>query len=256
MSNVIKACSIRYEPNIKVILDYKERDKEIQAKLTSKLSQLQNEEGFEGGLQAVVVDPVVSEEEQKLKAGAIIENAQKEAAKILEAAKDEAKKLQEETKKKAQKQGYEEGIKKGELEIRQIKDNLNIQQKRQEEEYQEVIAEISDQVTELMISLITKLTGILIEDKSEIIFYLVQKALEDNDSVEDYTIRVSTEDMDFISSKKESIEEIIEQEIQIISDPQLKKNQCLIETESKIIDCSLDVQLNNLITDLKLLSSV
>jgi len=108
----------------------------------------------------------------------------------------------------------------------------------------------------LIISLITKLTGIFIEDKSDIILYLVEKALEDNNTVEDYTIRVSKEDIDVLSSKKETIEGIVGREIQILVEPQLGKNGCLIETESKVIDCSLDVQLTNLITDLKLLSSI
>ena len=33
----------------------------------------------------------------------------------------------------------------------------------------------------------------------------------------------------------------------------LEKNQCIIDTENQIVDCSVDVQLDNLINDLKLL---
>ncbi len=256
MSNVIKSYTIRYEPGGKKTLDYKDRDEELQAKRISKLPLPQIGEGFEKGLKAVLVDPLISEEEQRKEAGVIIENAENEAAAILEAAKEEAKVLKEDTVKKARVQGYEEGINNAAKEIQQIKDSLSEQKELQQKEYKKILSETSEQVTELMISLITKLTGVFVEDKSDVILYLVEKALLDSDSVDDYTIRVSREDVDVLSSKKEYIEGIISKEIQIIVDPQLTKNQSLIETESKVINCSLDVQLNNLITDLKLLSSI
>lgn len=256
MSNVIKSYTIRYKEDNKITIDFAAKDEELQAKRSSLLAQTQTEEGFEDGLQAYVVDPIVTEEEQQKKAELIVEMARKEAEAILEAAKDEVKKLKEEAIENAEKQGYEEGLRRGEQEIQQLKSSLIEQKELQKQEYQEIIEGIQGQVTELIISLITKLTGIFVEDKADIILYLVEKALADDDSKDSYTLRVSSDDKDIIFSKKEYIEGIIGREIQITVDPQLGKNQCLIETENKIIDCSLDVQLNNLITDLKLLSSV
>lgn len=256
MSNVIKSYTVRYEPKSKMTIDYKDRDEELQAKRTGMLPKTEVEEGFEGGLQALVVDSIVSEEEQRKKAGEIIENAEKEAASIIEASKKKAQELIEDAIQEARKQGYEEGINKGTNEIQQIKNSLIEEKENQNKEYQKILAEIEGQVAELIISLITKLTGIFVEDKTDIILYLVEKGLIYDDSIEDYTIRVSREDVDILSSRKEYIEGIIGRSIQIVVDSQLGKNQCLIETENKIIDCSLDVQLNNLITDLKLLSSV
>lgn len=40
----------------------------------------------------------------------------------------------------------------------------------------------------------------------------------------------------------------------MIADPMLEENQCMIETDSGIFNCSLGVQLENLIKDLKSLS--
>lgn len=256
MSNVIKSYTVRYEPKSKMTIDYKDRDEELQARRVSKLPVSQIEEGFEEGIMAVLVDPIVSEEEQRKRAEAITLNANKEAAAILESAKEEARRLKEDTTERAKKQGYEDGIKKGNLEIGQIKNDLLEQQKLQKEEYQKILAGIEGQVTELLISLITKLTGIFVEDKTDIILYLVEKALAGDDRAENYTIRVSRDDFEVLSSKKEYIEGVVGQDIQITFDGQLTKNQCFIETESKVINCSLDVQLNNLIADLKLLSSI
>ena len=256
MSNIIKSYTIRYESEIKMTIDHKNRDEELQAKRVNKLSQPELAEGFEEGLQAVLVDPIATDEEQRKSAWAIIDNANKEAADILEAARMEAQRITEVARKKAQDQGYEDGLNRGNKEIQQIKNNLMEQREIQNKEYQETLAGIEGHVAELMVSLITKLTGIFVEDKTDIILYLVEKTLLNDDSSENYTIRVSREDVEVLSSKKEYIEGVINREIHIVADSQLTKNQCLIETDNKVINCSLDVQLNNLITDLKLLSSI
>lgn len=257
MSNVIKSYTIRYEPTKKMTLDYKDRDEELQAKRNQRLSVPQIDGGFEEGLKAIVVDPVDTEEEKRKNAELIIENAEAEAANIIEAAKKEAMRIKEDTLEKSRKQGYEDGLKKGSLEIERLKRDLLEQQRLQREEYKSILEGLEGQVSELIISLITKLTGIFVEDKSDIILYLVEKALANNDNkAEDYTIRVSRDDFEILSSKKDYIEGVVGRNIQIIVDGQLGKNQCLIETESKVINCSLDVQLNNLIKDLRLLSSI
>lgn len=239
-----------------MIIDYKAKDLEIEAKRLSKASESGTDGGFEEGLQAVVVDSIVSEEEQQKEAGIIIENAKKEAADILDKAKQEAIMIKEEAYKKAEKEGYEEGLRKGNLEADKIKKELNELKIRQNKEYMDLLGQIEPRVADLIISLITKLTGILVEDKKDIILYLVEKSLRDYDNLDSYNIRVSKADYDLILSKKEYLEEITGNSIQISVDSKLDKNQCLIDTESKVIDCSLDVQLNNLVNDIKLLSSI
>lgn len=256
MSNIIKSYTIRYEPKAKMTIDYKDRDEELQTKRKSKLSLLQSNEGFEEGISAVVVDPIGSDEEQMKRADEIIEKAKKEAAAIIEAAKKEAQRIEDDARERGKKLGYEEGLNTGRAEIQHMKDNLLKQQEIQQKEYKQLLGGIEGHVAELLMSLITKLTGILAEDKTEIILYLVRKALENDDSGEDFTIRVSSEDFNTLSDNKEYIEGIINRKIQIVVDAQLGKNQCFIESENRLIDCSLDVQLDNLITDLKLLSSV
>lgn len=256
MSNIIKSYSIQYEPNSKITIDYKDKYEEIQAKLLNKTAKPHIDEEFHLGLEAEVVDAISIEDEQREKAEAIVDKAKKQAADILEEAKVEASKLKETTLREAMTKGYEDGINKGNQEIEQIKSKLKESERQQKAEYQSMLEGVEGQVSEIIASLITKLTGILVEDKMDIINYLVEKTLLKNNELESYTIRVSDEDFNALSSKKKHIEEIVGKEIQIISDTALSKNQCLIETENKIIDCSLDVQLNNLITDIRMLSSL
>lgn len=119
-----------------------------------------------------------------------------------------------------------------------------------------LLDQMEGEVADLVASLVTKITGVLADDKKDLILYLVEKGLKNYDNLDSYNIRVSSSDYDFVLSKKEYLEDITGCDIQITADSQLSKNQCLIETESRVIDCSLDVQLNNLANDLKLLASI
>jgi len=256
LSNIIKSYTIKYKPGSKVTIDYKKKNEEIMARLSNQPLKALLNEGFEDGVEAEQVDMIQLEEEQIKKAEAIVKDAKKQAKDILEKAKEEAAKLKDDIFKKAVEQGYEAGLNNSKVEIEQIKNNLKELEEQQIAEYHSLLAGIEGHVSDIIASLITRLTGILVEDKMDIINYLVERALLNNDDLENYNIRVCAEDFEAISSKKNHIEEIVGQEIQITMDSKLSKNQCLIETDNKVIDCSLDVQLNNLVTDIRMLSSI
>ena len=256
MSNIIKAYAVRYATGSKILIDYKDKDPEIEARRLNMTGKVNSEGGFQEGIQAVVVDQIESEEELKIEAEEIIDSAHKKAAQILEDAKKEAIKIREEAYKQAVKQGYEDGLKKAGQEAEKLKQELKEQKIRQEKEYENILSQIEGNVADLVASLVKKITGIIVEDKSDIILYLVEKGLRAYDHLDSYNIRVSGHDYEFLVSKKEYLEDIIGREIQISLDSSLEKNQCLIENESKVIDLSLNVQLENLVNDIRLLACI
>ena len=73
----------------------------------------------------------------------------------------------------------------------------------------------------------------------------------------DYIIHVSKEDYPYVGMQKQ---QIVEQgsvgvaSVEIVEDTTLGKNECLIETDGGIFDCSLGVQLADLTKQLRLLS--
>lgn len=256
MSNIIKAYAVQYKTGSKILIDYKDRDPEIEARRLNMTNMSDGEEKFKGGIQAVVVDQISSEEEQKKEAGVIIENAKNKAARILDEAKLEAAKIKENAFREASSKGYDEGLKKACQEVEKLKQELEEQKIRQEREYESKLSQIEGKVADLIASLVTKITGILVEDKNDIILYLVEKGLRAYDNLDSYNIRVSSYDYDLLLTKKEYLEGIVGCGIQISQDSSLEKNQCLIESENKVIDCSLNVQLDNLVNDLKLLACI
>ena len=132
----------------------------------------------------------------------------------------------------------------------QIKDNAREQQR--------IIQSIEPQYTNLVIKLLEKLTGIVSSEHKSVILYLIQKALEDNENDENYCIRVSREDYEYVKNSVDVIKSLLKENaiVEIVIDNKLKKSQCFIETDTSVIDCSLDVQLENLITDLRFLAGI
>jgi flagellar assembly protein FliH len=260
LSNMIKAYSVRYEDETKKTIDTHLRiDKELDMKRNMVIqTMIKQPEGFVEGLRAVVVDPHPSQEETNEMNTKAIEDATNEAKHILEQARKEAEKMKSEAFAAAQKKGYEEGMLQAKRETQKLKTEYEEKSSRLLQEYEAMTKELEPQMVQIIASLVEKITGILAQDREEVILYLVNKALKGMDKSDQYTIKVSKEDFEYISMRKNLLLAAIGRETQvyITEDAGLKKNQCFIETDLKIINCSLDVQLSNLITDLKLISGI
>lgn len=260
MSNVIKAYSVRYDDEAKMTIDAGQKfDKELEVKrrLISHISEKQPE-GFVEGLKAVVVEPLPDNEELKEKSKRIIEDAKDEAKKILSQTKRDAEQLKSDILAQAQKNGYEEGMLQVRKEVQKLKADYDDKARKLQEEYDSQVQNLEPQMVHIIAALVEKITGIIVEDKEEVILYLVSNAIKNMDKCDEYTIRVSKEDFEYVSMRKNLLISAIGREVPlyITDDPSLKKNHCLIETEQKVINCSLDVQLKNLLTDLKLIGSI
>jgi flagellar assembly protein FliH len=265
LSNVIKAYTVRYEDDAKKTIDMHlktEKELDIKRSMFLKTPAAKTEtgmpEGFVEGLKAVVVEALPSNEEMIEKNSRITEEARTEAKKILDQVKREAEQIKNDAYSAAQKKGYEEGMLQARKEIQKYKTEYDDKARRLQKEYDDMFRLLEPQMAQIIAALVEKITGILVEDKEEVILYLVTKAVKNMEKSDEYTIRVSKEDFEYISLRKNLLLGAIGREVPlyITEDPGLRKNQCLIETELKVINCSLDIQLNNLITDLKLIGRI
>ena len=84
--------------------------------------------------------------------------------------------------------------------------------------------------------------------------YICRPMVEEGDTYNGWTL--SKEDYDLVNNKKQMLAEYIGEEssIEIVETETLSRNKCLIETDNSVIDCSIDTQIKNLITDLRMLS--
>lgn len=258
MSNMIKAYSVRDEEERKTIDTHLRIDKEIaQKKKVMITTEIESRE-FSQGINAIVLEKIPSREEQIEKSAKLIEDAKKEAKNILEQAKQEAEKIKNEAFAAAQKKGYEQGISQSNRQNQKIAAEFEENAKKLQKEFDTSMIEFEPKMVNIIVSLIEKITGILVEDKEDVILYIVGRALKNMDKSDEYTIKVAKENYEYISERRNILLNAIGREatLYITEAPGLLKNQCIIETNLRIINCSLDVQLNNLITDLKLLGGV
>ena len=94
------------------------------------------------------------------------------------------------------------------------------------------------------------------EDKG-IILHLLKTTLSRIEPGKDLIVHVSSDDYDEIMDKKEDLDSCITSPnttMEIIEDPLLKENECMIESDSGVFDCSLGVELSEITRKLKLLS--
>ncbi len=200
------------------------------------------------------------EPEPQVDVSAILEEAENQAQAILADAQAQAEQLKaqavEEGRNEGRAAGHDEGYQAGMAEVESMK-----QQLLQEEA--ELQAEFERRVDELEPMFIDTLTGIYehifhvnFAEQKEVIFYLIQDALKNIEGGRNMIIHVSANDYGFVSMQKKELLEGISgsDSAEIVEDVTLKPNECFIETDSGIFDCSLETQLAGLKRELRLLS--
>lgn len=252
MSNLIRSHKVKYEVGpIRTITSKAKIDDNEETNQTNK-------DGFEEGIDVLSVSTETSEEEIEEKSAHLLEMARRKADLIIEQAKADTEILRKEAYEEGKSQGYDEGVKNAKDELAQKKEELYIQESNLKKEYNDLVKDLEPTMVRIISELIQKITGVVVKDKEEIILHLIGKAFEGMGKSDEYIIRVSNEDYQYVNSKKDLLIAAIEDgaTLTILQDSSLTKNQCIIEENQKAIDSSLDVQLENLITDLRLLISL
>ncbi len=271
MSNLIKSVSYNANPTKTHIIDSDKRLRKMDGFFVTGIETV-SDEGIDGNhvitdtydsSDEVYENDILNDEEKKriesdagIRAAQIIEEAQMQASKMLEQAQEEATAIRESAKEEGMREGILLGNNQAASDNEMVRKKLVEEYNEKKSELDETALELEPKFAEIMISLIEKITGVVCEDKKDIIVYLIDNALYKMDKTQKVTVRVSKEDMLFVVSKKNDLKQSLspETEFDIVEDPGLTTNQCIIETDDRVIDCSLDVQIDNLKQQIKLIS--
>ncbi|MBQ1901671.1 MAG: flagellar biosynthesis/type III secretory pathway protein [Lachnospiraceae bacterium] len=132
-----------------------------------------------------------------------------------------------------------------------------------EEQKNQMQAELLDRqqgmehdLVDVITEVIEKVFMVQFADKKEIVLHLVDNALSNIEGSKIFQIKVSEYNYEFLENNKMDLQDRVGSDVQvdIVLDPLLDQSQCIIETDGGIFDCSLGVQLENLIKDLRSLS--
>lgn len=273
MSNLLKRGSaISKEERI---IDYNELIKtKLQNIMDANDKQKADPDGFVNGLTAEVVEELISDSEED--AGQvsdpaqnqeILQNAREEAGKIIEEANRQAESIindaneqVEESFNQARQQGYQDGLSQADQELQTHINELENQYQSRFEQLESEYIEKKNNVEPELVQVITEVFKSVISsealDNHDIIMHLISRCLSEADKNQDYVIRVSPDDFDYVSSNQGKISCRVNKDIDIdvVEDQSLSQNQCVIESDGAVFNCSLDVELDNLIKRIRELS--
>lgn len=269
MSNLLKYNHVVVKNEDKHVIDSNELLKNILSANKNTTSgnsfaekSIPDPDGFVRGIDAARVEKLISdgEEQQDDNNAGILEDARKQAEDILE----DAKKQAEDILKDAKENGYKEGYEKGTIESKQKSDDLQAKleadyksmSEKLQNEYDEKYQVMESELVDTLMEVFSKVTLTIAEDKKDLVLLLIQRTLKDADANKDFLIRVSDVDYGFVMNSIDKLYDCVslDSKIEVVRDNTLKKNQCIIETDAGAFDCSLDIQLEGLISEIKLLS--
>lgn len=268
MSNLFKSVNINEKKEEKRLIDNNELIsakidiiKDMLKETLEESPQEDNEilDDFTEGLDAQTVSMLVSEKEDiniQIRTEELLTEAKLKAGEIIAQAKSEAEKIIRDTMETARKEAYETAMKEAKVETERMHREVEALKIAQEEEYKKRLEEMEPMLVEAILTVFNKVTNVLTEDRKDMILHLVNSVMTKTELSRNFIIRVSKDDYNFLIDSRDKIYGALlkDANIEIIEDVTMKRNQCIIETDGGIYDCSLDIQLENLTKDIKTLA--
>jgi flagellar assembly protein FliH len=186
----------------------------------------------------------------------MIANAREEADAIVAEAQEQAEALKSHYEEEGKKSGYQEGLADAMNEFNAKKDELEAERQQLQAEFDEKERAMESELVDVITEVMERFFMVQFSNKKDLLLHLIDNALINIENSREFLIKVNDENFDFLNQYKSQLQEKVGNDLQldIIRDPVLDVHQCLIETDGGVFDCSLDVELDNLVKDLKSLS--
>ncbi|RDU22435.1 FliH/SctL family protein [Anaerosacchariphilus polymeriproducens] len=266
MSNLLKYHNVKQLEEKKRVIDSNDKVAErIKELLVSQRAEQLGEEGdseFIGGLFAESVEVVESEKEKEAERNRqtayeeIVAQAKEQAASMLEEASAQAQLILENARVEGENKGYEEGCRRAEDNIQKMKEELEEKEKELERDYKRKVNELEPVLVDVLADVFERVFHVQFDDKKSMVLHLAKNAMDKIENSREFLVRVPKENYTFVKERQDELEARVGKtvRVEVIEDMLLKKNQCVIETDSGVFDCSLDIQMERLLKDLKSLS--
>lgn len=196
-------------------------------------------------------------EEIQEQARGILQDAKDAAAKILQDAIAEAEEQAQGIYAKAQEDGYQAGYQKAEGEFRMRQRELDEKEQQMAAQFDAMVAELEPQFVDTLSGIYEHLFHVELGSYRDILLQLLTDCIRGTEGCRNFQIHVSPEDYTYVSTRKAGLVDAAgggDVEVDVVEDPSLHKNACVIRTENSIIDCGLGTQLEELTRRLKLMA--
>jgi len=188
----------------------------------------------------------------------ILSDAQEQARQIVEQARAEAESVKNDAIEEGRKQGYDEGYSQGYSEANEkVSLSLNEKTRELEDNYEKMIASVEPEMVDALTKIYEHVFNVSFKEDKNIVLHLLKNALSRIESNGNFLVHIAPDDFDIVSDAKEMLKQTItnpDTVLEIVEDSTLHENECIIETDGGVFDCSLGVELEELSRKLKLLS--
>ncbi len=285
MSNILKQYRVAAEDKNVRVINSNSMIKQIFADSVSRTADsyagmVSDSQGSPGGAESITSDAqegdfneginaaVVSEIDVSAEKERLLEGAKLEADSIVKEAKAEASRLLDEAKQRAQilyadnkSKGYEDGLAEcqrvfDEKEI-SLRQELSDKESSLKSKYDAYSKELESDLIDAIIQVFNKVFKIQFDDKKDILFHLVENTMSNIEVGKEFRIHVAHSNYKFMMSHLAEIQERIgnDIDIEVVNDANLDTSGCFIETSFGVFDCGIDMELNNLVKDIRSLCS-
>ena len=201
--------------------------------------------------------PQIDEEALQAQVDEILNNAQIQADQILAEARSEADQMKQNAIEQGLQEGHDEGYNQGLQEVEDLKAQIALQKEEQDREYKKLTDAIEPDMVDVLTQIYEHVFAVDFKGNKNIILHLVKSTLSHIEGNSNLIVHVSSDDYDMIIDEKEHLQEMVTNpnvHMEIVEDPLLKEDECTIETENGVFDCSVGTELEELSRKLKLLS--
>ena len=219
----------------------------------NQLNQLTEDQSMLGSFPDPQFDMEAMQAEIDLK----LQQAQEQADMIIENANAQAENIRNQAMDAGRQEGYDAGYQEGLAEVEAIKQEAEAHKQELDKEYQQLVDEIEPEMVDVLTQIYEHVFNIDLREDKSIILHLLKSTLGRIEPGNDLIVHVSSDDYDEIMDEKEVLDACVTSPnttMEIIEDPLLKENECMIESDSGVFDCSLGVELSEISRKLKLLS--
>lgn len=192
----------------------------------------------------------------RTQADVILEQAKAQGEQVKTKARLEAEAEKAELFETAKREGYAAGEELVQQKLAKLDEEYAAKEQELTLAFEQKARELEPKAAEVVIQLLDSLTGVLLESKRGIVTHLVSKALLEAERSDSFLIKVSKEDAEEVRVVAKELRALFDREVslEVVPDVLLKKGECMIETDTNVMDCSLGTQLEGLKEDIRLLS--
>lgn len=213
------------------------------------------QEGIESLADGLDIDEIATQRlaQASEEAQDILAAAQEQAESLLAQAGQEASELKEE----AKEEGYREGVASAQEDMRVQQEDFEIEKSAWEQDKRIQQASMEYELVDKILKIVDKVFRVTLSDYKGMILQMVTDAISGIDGAKSFAIKVAPENLDFMETMLSSLQKKVGSgvTIEVSADSGLTAEQCMLETETGLFDCSPFKEFENLAQSIRVLAA-